>query len=132
MDNASTIEERINALKELHDNGIYTILFMSPIFPYITDWKEIIDKTKNFVDEYWFENLNLRGNYKTTILQYIKKKYSKYYDEYFNIYLKGNKDYWNKLSKEIEKFCLDNEIKYTNFFYHDKLVSEKKKRCEDE
>ena len=72
MDNASTIKERLDALKKLHNNGIYTVLFMSPIFPYITEWKEIIEKSKDFIDEYWFENLNLRGSYKTYILNYIK------------------------------------------------------------
>ena len=43
MDKASTIKERLDTLKVLHKNGIYTILFMSPIFPHITGWKEIID-----------------------------------------------------------------------------------------
>ena len=37
------------------------VLFMWPIFPEITDYKEIIEKSRLFVDEYWFENLNLRG-----------------------------------------------------------------------
>lgn len=60
MDNASSIEERMETLRILHEEGIHVILFMSPIFPYITDWKAIIEKTKNYVDEYWFENLNLR------------------------------------------------------------------------
>ena len=32
MDNASSIEKRLSTLRELHNNGIYTILFMSPIF----------------------------------------------------------------------------------------------------
>jgi len=47
---------------------------MSPIFPFITDFKGIIEKTHKYVDEYWFENLNLRGNYKQKILDYIKEK----------------------------------------------------------
>lgn len=64
MDHASTIEERLTAMKVLHDAGIYKVLFMSPIFPYITEYKEIIASTRDFVKEYWFENLNLRGAYK--------------------------------------------------------------------
>lgn len=40
MDNASTVKERLNTLKELHNNGIHTVLFMSPIFPYITEWEK--------------------------------------------------------------------------------------------
>ena len=49
MDNASSIKDRFNTLQELHINGIYTVLFMSPIFPYITEWKEIINQTKEYI-----------------------------------------------------------------------------------
>ena len=73
MDRASSIGKRLETIETLHENGIYTVLFMSPIFPGITDYKEIIVKTHRFVDEYWFENLNLRGSYKQDILSYIKK-----------------------------------------------------------
>lgn len=126
MDKASSIEDRINTLKILHENGIYVILFMSPIFPYITDFKAIIEKTKGFVDEYFFENLNLRGAYKGYILNYIYKAYPDLYKEYVNIYEKNDKKYWSCLSQEIENYCLDNNIKYKNYFYHDKLVKDKK------
>lgn len=126
MDNASSIEERINTLKVLHENGIHTVLFMSPIFPAITDYKRIIEKSKLFVDEYWFENLNLRGEYKARILRYINEKYPRYADLYKQIYVKGNKDYWDKLAEEIEVYCADRAIIHTNFFYHEKLVAQKK------
>lgn len=126
MDNASTIEERLNTLRELHDNGIHTVLFMSPIFPYITEWKEILEKSKNYVDEYWFENLNLRGQYKTYIMNYIKNKYPKYYDNYVDIYIKNNKEYWKKLANEINDYCQKNNINYINYFYHEELVKNKK------
>lgn len=126
MDKASSIKERLETLKTLHDNGINTVLFMSPIFPYITDFKTIIEETKDYICEYWFENLNLRGDYKKIILNYIKEKYPQYYDEYADIYIKNNKSYWQNLSNEIEKYCNDNKVKYTNFFYHDELVANKK------
>ena len=120
MDNASPIKERLNTLRELHDNGIYTVLFMSPIFPYITKFKEIIEISKEYIDEYWFENLNLRGAYKTKILLYIQEKYPKLINEYNDIYIKGNKKYWNDLSKEIKDYCEINNVKYINYFYHEK------------
>ena len=126
MDNASTIKERMDTLKELHDNGIYTVLFMSPIFPYITEWKEIIDQTKDYVDEYWFENLNLRGNYKKEILDYIRTNYSDLYSDYIDIYLKKNNKYWKDLAEEINNYCNLNNINYTNYFYHKELVEKKK------
>ena len=126
MDNASSIKERLNTLGELHNNGIYTVLFISPIFPYITNFKEIIEISKEYIDEYWFENLNLRGAYKTKILLYIQEKYPKLINEYNDIYIKGNKKYWNDLSKEIKDYCEINNVKYINYFYHEKLVENKK------
>ena len=126
MDNASSIKERLETLKELHKNGIHTVLFMSPIFPYITNFKDIIKASKEFVDEYWFENLNLRGDYKNKILFYVQEKYPNLIDKYNDIYIKGNKEYWMALSKEIKEYCEGNNIKYTNYFYHEELVKNKK------
>lgn len=125
MDNASSIKERIYALQELYKNGINTILFISPIFPGLTDVKAIIEKTKNFIHEYWFENLNLRGNYKKGILSYIEKKHPDLSELYEDIYKKGKKEYWNNLSQDIEEYCREHNIKYINYFYHEKLVKEK-------
>ena len=127
MDNASSIKERLNTLRTLHENGIHTVLFMSPIFPYITNFKDIIEISKEYIDEYWFENLNLRGEYKTKILLYIQEKYPKLINEYKDIYIKGNKKYWNDLSKEIKDYCEINNVKYINYFYHEELVENKKK-----
>lgn len=126
MDNASVIKERLNTLKELHKNGIYTVLFMSPIFPYITEWKEIVEISKEYVDEYWFENLNLRGSYKKDILDYIKENYNELYPKYIEIYDKKNNKYWENLANEINSYCEENYIKYVNYFYHKELVEKKK------
>ena len=126
MDNASSIKERLNTLGELHNNGIYTVLFISPIFPYITNFKGIIEISKEYIDEYWFENLNLKGAYKTKILLYIQEKYPNLINEYNDIYIKGNKKYWNDLSKEIKNYCEINNVKFINYFYHEKLVENKK------
>jgi DNA repair photolyase len=125
MDNASSLIERLCTLQALHNEGIYTVLFMSPIFPYITDFKNIIEKTQSYIDEYWFENLNLRGTYKLTILNYINAKYPNLYSEYEKIYNNGDKTYWTSLSGEIASYCQQNNIKHVNYFYHKELVQEK-------
>lgn len=125
MDNASSIMERLNTLKVLHENGIKTVLFMSPIFPFITDYKKIIKESKEYIDEYWFENLNLRGSYKTVILNYIRNQYPQYIRVYEDIYLKNNNSYWENLAKEINAFCERENVNFINYFYHDKLVKEK-------
>lgn len=125
MDNGSSISERLNAIKDCHDAGIYTVLFMSPIFPSITEWQEIIDRTKDIVSEYWFENLNLRGDYKHNILSYINDNYPEFNEEYNKIYLQKDMTYWRTLANSIETYCDENKINYIYFFDHDKLVREK-------
>lgn len=128
MDNGSSINERLYAIKELHNAGIYTVLFMSPIFPYITEWEEIIDNTREIVSEYWFENLNLRGEYKNSILSYINDYYPEFKDEYKKIYLQKDMTYWITLANSLNTYCNKNRINYINFFYHNKLVREKSEK----
>ena len=125
MDCASSIQKRLEALETLHKNGIYTVLFMSPIFPGITNYQEIVEKTSNYVDEYWFENLNLRGNYKQDILNYIKTTYPQLTELYDDLYIGRNMGFWNDLAVEIEKYCNTYSIKHINYFYHKELVEAK-------
>lgn len=81
-----------------------------------------------YVDEYWFENLNLRGNYKQDILGYIKNVYPQFAELYEEIYGKGNMEFWNALSAEIAEYCAAHLIKHINYFYHKKLVEAKLKQ----
>lgn len=127
MDKGSSIADRLYAIKNLHDEGIYTVLFMSPIFPFITEWKEIIDSTKEYVCEYWFENLNLRGEYKSSILSYINTHYPDLKEKYQSIYLKKDNTYWDTLASLLNAYCDKLRLNYINYFYHEKLVQEKLK-----
>ena len=125
MDRASSIVERLRTLRVLHENGIEIVLFMSPCFPGITDFKEIIEASADYTDEYWFENLNLRGDYKQRILAYIHEKYPQLDSLYQNIYVKNDETYWLEMEKDFTKYCDDRNIRYINAFYHSKLVKEK-------
>ncbi len=57
----STSRQRIKALQILKKNKFKTYVFVSPIIPELIDLKDIIKRTKKFVDYYWFEFINLRG-----------------------------------------------------------------------
>lgn len=116
MDKASTIKERLNTLKTLHDNNIYTIAFVSPIFPYISEVSKIIEISKDYIDEYWFENLKLRGDYKKPILNYINYNYKELYPKYLDIYFNNNMSYWKNLSLKIEDICNKYNLKYKIFW----------------
>ena len=114
---SSRAEARIDALKKLHNSGIQTALFISPIFPYLTDWKKIIEKTKNFVAEFWFENLNLYPSIKDKIYEFLKKNKPEIIDKYREIY-SIKSDYWNVEEKRIKEFCRENEINCKIYFHH--------------
>lgn len=113
---ATTPKGRINTLQRLHSNGIKTYLFISPIFPEITDYKKIISETRNFVDEVLFENLNIRANNKSKILSFI----SNYKPDLIPLYqnLQNDSNYWNELEQEISDYCVKNKIKFKTYFRH--------------
>ena len=124
---APSVQRRLNALKTLHDEGIQTFLFISPIFPYITDIRAITEATKNHTDKICFENLNLRGQAKTDIFSYIIEKYPQYLDGYKRIYNNHDISYWNNMEEEIENMKKDYSVPLVNYFYHDKIKKGVKK-----
>lgn len=118
---APSADKKIAALKELYKNNIHTVVFISPLFPEITEWKEIILKTKDFVHEFWFENLNLYPSIQDNIYSFLRKNKPELIEKYKEIY--SNNDYWNKMESEIRKFCTENDIKYRIYFHHKDMVS---------
>ncbi|MDR2808800.1 MAG: radical SAM protein [Spirochaetaceae bacterium] len=118
---ASSIEKRLNAIKTLYTEGIYTYIFLSPMFPGITDFKEIINRSRSYTNEFWFENLNLRGAFRFAVLEYIGKNHQELMPLYDEIYKWKNNEYWWILEKEIETFGIENKIKCVSYFYHEKI-----------
>ncbi|MBR4751133.1 MAG: radical SAM protein [Thermoguttaceae bacterium] len=118
MDRASTIAERFDMLETCRSAGIPTILFMSPIFPYITDFRAIVDRAAPTVDAIWFENLNLRPGYKEDILAYIHARYPQYYQGYLAIYQRRDLSYWLALKEEIADYCERVGVSYQIMFHY--------------
>lgn len=116
MDRADSIADRMETLRILHNSGIHAVLFMAPIFPFITDWKEIICRTRDFVDCYWLDGLNLRGSYANDIMSYIRTVYPQFYDDYLNIYYRGNKSGLLEFNRRICNWCDLNGINYSAYF----------------
>lgn len=140
MDNAVSIERRLSAMKKVYDAGIRTVCFTAPIFPGITDVPAIIEKAKDRCDFIWLENLNLRGDYKIVIFEYIKKTYPELLPLYEKIYNKKDKGYWRLLEEEIHSCTekmglpyLDNYLPdgrsepgkpaVVNYLYHEEVRS---------
>jgi len=57
---AVDMERRFNALKVLNENRIKTFGFIAPVIPRLTDLEYVVRETRDFVDYYIVEVLNLR------------------------------------------------------------------------
>ncbi len=105
MDRAASIERRLAAMKELYDAGIQTVCQMAPIFPGITDAKAIIEAVRDRCNLIWLENLNLRGDYKARILEWVHGHYPELDGLYQEIYTHGKRDYWSALDTELRAYA---------------------------
>lgn len=145
MDKAVSIERRLAAMEQLHDAGIRTTCFISPIFPGITDVPAIIERVKHQCNLVWLENLNLRGSYKAVIMAYIRDKHPDLVSLYNEIYMQGSRHYWEVLDQQIRAYAEDAGLEYVrdddsmqkpfdappvivNFFYHEEIKKSAKKR----
>lgn len=146
MDNAVPIARRLAAMRAFHRAGIRTTCFISPIFPGITDVEAIIQQAQAHCNLIWLENLNLRGNYKTTILEYIQKNYPHLLPLYREIYVDGNRSYWEALDEKLKTYAAQKDLYYVinddnmkrpfkappvvvNYFYHEQIKKSAMKKC---
>lgn len=116
---ASTIQERIQGLKELKKNNIKTYVFIGPILPTITNWREIIYETSEFVDYYMFENLNISGAIWHSIKCWLNNKHFSVLQKYEDIYFSQN-SFWENIENEIKAFCGSHGVKYKIYFHHNR------------
>lgn len=138
MDDSVPIARKIKAMSLLHEAGIRTTCFISPIFPGITDCKAIIRECRDKCNLVWLENLNLRGEYKPVILDYIQRNYPSLSSLYDEIYREGQRDYWFTLNEELKDFCKEEALDYirdddsmtrpfdsapiiVNYFFHEEV-----------
>ena len=130
MDSAVSIERRLAAMKKVYD--------ASPVFPGITDFEAIFERVKDQCDLFWLENLNLRGSFKKTILDYIAEKRPELVGLYDTIYNKKDRSYFEGLEARAEAMAkrydcpfVDNEMPYgrvsqghpviVDYFYHEEI-----------
>ena len=144
MDQAVSIARRLEAMKTLHDAGIRTTCFISPIFPGITDAPAIIDRVRDQCQLIWLENLNLRGIHKTVILGYIREKHPELTGLYAEIYSHGSRLYWETLDAQLRAYAKERRLDYVtnddsmcrpfdappvmvNYFYHEQIKKSARK-----
>lgn len=144
MDKAVSIRRRLAAMEAFHKVGVRTTCFISPIFPGITDVKEIIQRAKAQCNLIWLENLNLRGGYKVVIMDYIQRKHPDLLPLYQEIYDSNDRRYWELLDGELKAWAAEIGLDYVtnddsmsrpfeaspvvvNFFYHSEIKKSARK-----
>ncbi len=144
-DNGVSIERRLAAMKAFHDAGVRTTCFISPIFPAVTDVKAIVARAERDCNLIWLENLNLRGQFKSVVMQYIKHAYPHLLPLYTEIYTHGDNAYWRALDDDLQAFAAERGLEYTvnddsftkpfdappvmvNYFYHEKIKRSARKK----
>lgn len=113
----ASISDRIKTLRELKKWWIKTYVFIWPIMPFFTDWKQIILKTKDFVDFYMFENLNIKWWIRNNIKNWLQTNHTDVLKDFEKIYFQKN-NYWENVENEIKTFCEKENIIYKIFFHH--------------
>ena len=144
MDCAASIERRLDAMRQFYETGVQTTCFISPIFPGITDVFAIIERVRRQCNLVWLENLNLRGDYKTRILEWIHRRHPELDALYRAIYLKNDRSYWAELDAKLWDFTAKEGFPYlrdddthrapfgqppvvVNFFFHEQIIPSAKK-----
>ena len=145
MDKGVSIERRLNAMRQLYEAGIKTTCFISPIFPGITDPVAIIETAKKHCNLVWLENLNLRGDYRVRILDWINENHPELNDLYHNIYSKKDRSYWSELDTKLREFTAREGMTYlrdddsrmgsfgeppvvVNYFFHEEVKKSAKNK----
>jgi DNA repair photolyase len=117
--NTSPVQKRIEALGKLKEAGISNYVFIGPILPFFTEWKEIVCGTKNFVDSYMFENLNIAGTVWGCVKNWLASRHRNLLGEYERIYFTKS-GYWDKVEEEVKKFCREQKVDFEIYFHHGK------------
>lgn len=86
------------------------------------------------------ENLNLRGDYRGRILDWIDENHPELNSLYRDIYAKKNRTYWSELDADLRIFCAKENLPYlrnddsrrakhceppvvVNYFYHEEITA---------
>ena len=122
--NVSTTKERIEALKILRDEGIPTVVWLTPILPFINDTEKNIIGILNYCKEAkvfgiicFGMGVTLREGNREYFYSQLDKKFPKlkerYIREYGNSYVANSRNN-KKLMGVFHEFCEQNSIVHDN------------------
>lgn len=99
---SSSVEEKLEALQLLKENGIKTYVFFGPVLPYLSDidlehyFKTLAPLTNCF----WVDKLNLKTGIWEKVEKVLKENYLELVEKWKKILFEKN-DYYQELKKKI-------------------------------
>jgi DNA repair photolyase len=111
--NASSVEDRISAMKQLKDSGIKTYIFFGPMLPFISD-KNLEETLKKFAElkpeKIYFDKLNIKNTFHwNKIKSFLEENYTDLSSKWEQA-LDG--DYYEELKESIKKICKNLSLNY--------------------
>ena len=113
---ASSVSERLNALKTIHEAGLSTAVMAAPLLPGISDFKTMVRAAAPYTRTFRFDSLNMRSTFQHKLMDFIDVHYPHLLPLYNEIYLQGKRTYWNELEQEILAFCEKQGVEAEIFF----------------
>jgi DNA repair photolyase len=111
--NASSIEDRLNALKELKKSGIKTYIFFGPMLPFISD-RNLEETLKKFAElnpeKIYFDKLNVKNPFHwKKIKSFLEENYADFAGKWEQSI---SNDYYKKLKERIIEICKSLNLNY--------------------
>jgi DNA repair photolyase len=109
---SSPVEERLNALRILKENGIKTYVFFGPVLPFISDknLEEYFTKISRFTDYFYVDKLNIKPGIWSKIENVVKSVYPDLVESWDKIFFQTS-NYYRELKEKIKALADKNGIK---------------------
>ena len=112
--NASSVDERLNVLKKLKDEGIRTYIFFGPMLPFISDRniEETLRKlTELKPEKIYFDKLNVKAPFQWNKMKaFLEENYADMSEKWEQVI--ADKKYYEDLKQKIEETCKDLNVKH--------------------
>jgi DNA repair photolyase len=114
---SSSVKEKLEAIKQLKENGIKVYVFFGPMLPYLSDnnLDEFFQTMRELkIDEVMIDRLNIKAGVLPKLEKVLVEKYPELASKWKDAL--SNKAYYENLKKEIEGLCRKNNLE-CNFCY---------------
>lgn len=111
--NASSTQERLEALRTLKRNNIGTYAFIGPFLPFITekDFDKMLKQLSKSCDYIMVDRLNTRYVDWQKIVGVVKTHYPEHLESYNNIFIRKNNNYYDNIKTKIKTLAQENGLR---------------------